>query len=327
MFEILSKISIRESPGDYGEPLIKNAQSVPLAIENFHPLNPLENVKIGFVDGGNNILFLSPGQAVHMIRLYYSIFKDSKKMEYGRYTFILDTRIMVEENAFDVRIYDVNSSYIFPERMRIGIEEIDEREKIAGIGAYLRRIGEWLLVSRIMDRCDIIVRDGSLQTGEKKEYEYANRVFEHVNASTIIGFSKTCSLLTTGGYSLVAAIHHLSRMHGIKAPWYYHPVAKNISTIRGDMFVVKLHPFSEYAFRVEVYPENKAEKALGSLIPQSNDPTFIGYPYGLIDADINARITEEEAKIYRNLLYNNADEFSRLQANAMNAHELISEVR
>lgn len=326
MLDILSKISIREMPEDYGAPVLKGAVPVPLSIENFHNLEEIRGLKMGFVDGGNNIIFLSPAQAIHMIRLYYSIFEDGKKVEHGRYTFILDTQFDPARDTFRVKIYDVDSSGLLPESMEIKSDEIDEREKIKGVGAYIRRIGEWLLLGRVLDKCDMVVRDGSLQTGERREAEFANRVFENVGDKVIIGFSKTCSIVTEKGYSLLASIHHLSKKNGIEAPWYYNPIAKNISTIKGDMFVVKLHPFSDYVFRVEVYPEDKA-RMLGALIPMANDPIFIGYPYGLIDADVYARISDEEAKMYKGILYNSADEFTRMQANAMNSHDLISGVK
>lgn len=326
MLEILSKIGIRNEPDDYGEPAIKGAVPVKFSADNFHPLSEERGFKIGFVDGGNNSIYLSPGHAVHLVRLYYSIFKDTKKIEFGRYTFIVDVNLNVENDNYVVKIYDVDSSSLLPQEIVLGSDEIDERDKIKAIGAYIRRVGEWILLRRISEKCDILVRDGSLQTGATREYEYANRVFEDSN-KTIVGFSKTCSLITTKGYSLMASIHHLSKKIGIEAPWYYHPITKRITTIKGDMFAVKLHPFSDYVFRVEVYPEEYAPSALGSLVPMANDPTFLGYPYGLIDADINARIDDEEAKMYSQVLYNHANEFTRMQANALNAHDIISEVK
>ena len=326
MLDILSRISIRTVPHEYGKPILKGAISVPLSSNNFHSLRAIRDGKIGFVDGGNNIIFLSPGQAVHLVRLYYSIFDNGKKAEHGRYTFILNSFFKPSDESFSVEIYDVDSSNLLPERMEINESDIDEREKIKGIGAYIRRIGEWLLLERILKKCEILVKDGSLQTGEKYEAPFAERVFNNVEDKVIIGFSKTCSIVTERGYSLLASVHHLSKTHGIEAPWYYHPIAKNITTIKGDMFVVKLHPYADYVFRVEVYPQEKIEK-VGRLIPMANDPVFIGYPYGLIDADVNARITDEEAKMYKNLLYNSADDFTRMQANALNAHDIISEVK
>ena len=324
MLEILSRIGIRNEPEDYGEPAIKGATPVKFSAKNFHPLKEVRHIKIGFVDGGNNAIYLAPGQSIHLVRLYYSIFEGVKKIEFGRYTFIVDVNFRVEDDKYVVKIYSVEPSSLLPQEIVLGANEIDERDKIKAIGAYIRRIGEWILLGRIMEKCDILVRDGSLQTGATREYEYANRVFKD---KTIVGFSKTCSLLTTRGYSLMASIHHLSKKMNIQAPWYYHPIARGITTIKGDMFAVKLHPFSDYVFRVEVYPEEEAPLALGALVPMANDPTFLGYPYGLIDADINARIGDDEAKMYSQILYNYADEFTRMQANALNAHDIISEVK
>ena len=323
IFDVLRNISKRDIPMDFGVPSIANSEPVPISKDNFHHIGK-EKRKLCFVDGGNNSLFLTPGQAIHMVRLYYSLFNGDRKEEFGRFTFILDSKYQPEEKKYKVKIYDVDHGDIFPEEMDVEESSLGE-EKIKGIGDYIRRMGEWLLMEKIADKCDFVVHDGSLQTGEKEEYVYQERVFSKVHG--IIGLSKTCSLLTTRGFSLVAAIHHLAEKNGIKAPWYYNPVAKNISTIRGDMYVVKLHSLSDYAFRTEIYPHDLAEEVLAALVPISNDPTFIGYPYGLLEADINARISDEEIKLYKAMVYDYLDPYSRLEQNALNAHDIISEVK
>ncbi len=324
MFEILAKIARRKVPEDYGLPIIGDAEPVPLSIDNFHKIEGGgDGKKLCFVDGGNNRIVLYPGGAVDVVRLYYSVFRSAEKIEFGRYDFVLDSRYDADDKSYIVEIYDLSSSNLLPNRMRI--EENYVKEGAKEIGSFVRRIGEWLLVEKIADKCHYVVRDGSLQTGERGEGEYQERALK--SASGIIGISKTCSLITTRGYSLVAAIHHLSMKHGIKAPWYYNPVAKNISTIKGDLFVIKLHPFSDYAFRSEIYPEDASFDILSELVSMSSDPTFLGYPYGLIDADLNARVSDEEIKIYRSLFSDNLDEFSRLEMNAMNAHDIISGVK
>ena len=323
VFSILRSISRRKIPDDFGVPSIAKSTPVPFSVENFHPI-PRGEGSICFVDGGNNTIFIAPGQAVHMIRLYYSLFNGTIKEEFGRYTFILDTRYDPDDESYNVVIYDLDNSNLFSESMRVEEEALGE-EKIRGIGSYVRRIGEWLLMERIADKCDIVVRDGSLQTGEREEYIYQSRVFERVRG--IVGISKTCSLMTTRGFSIVAAVHYLAEKHGINAPWYYHPIAKNISTIQGDMFVIKLHPLADYAFRTEIYPAEIAEQALSMLIPLSDDPTFLGYPYGLLDADINARISDEEIKLYRGMMYDYMDEYSIMESRALDAHDIISGVK
>ena len=324
MFELLSKIAKRKIPDDYGIPSISNAYPVPLSVKNFHRIEGSdEKKKLCFVDGGNNHIVIYPGGSIDLVRLYYSIFSKGEKIEFGRYDFVLESRYNVNKKVYDVQIYDLNSSNLMNESM-----EIDERnlsEGVREIAGFVRRLGEWLLTERIGKKCDYVVRDGSLQTTEKGEWEFQERALNSVKG--IIGISKTCSLITTRGYSLVAAIHHMALKNGIRGPWYYNPVAKNITTIRGDMFIVKLHPYSQYAFRSEVYPESISEDIISQLIPLSADPTFLGYPYGLIDADINARVSDEEIKTYRSMLSDYLDEFSRLEINAMNAHDIISEVK
>ncbi len=329
MLDLLAGLLKNAPPSDYGNPAIAGATPVPLSPDNFSALESKSGV-VGFVDGGNNVLFVSPAQAVHMVRLYYSVFDGGRKVRFKLYNFLINAIYKPDAKKYVLEIYDIDNSRLFPDTFtEFSEDEIDRREGIKGIGAYVRRVGEWLLSERVLDYVDILVRDGALQTGEKRESDYADGVFNKVDEldKVIVGFSKTCSLITDRGFSLLAAVHHLSLKHSITAPWVYHPIAKGISTIKGDMFIVKLHPRAEYVFRVEVYPDSRAKEALSVLVPLSNDPVFLGYPYGLIDADVHARIKDEEAKMYGGMLYRCADEFSRLQANALNAHDIISEVK
>jgi len=327
ILSILKRISYQEGPRELGEPFIKDAITVPFSPENFHPIGNTRR-KLCFVDGGNNTVYIGMGRSIQLVKLYYSLFDGVSKEECGTYNFVIDSKYISSEKAYHVRIYDINNSGLYEEELTIMSSTKTgalKEEGIKGIAAYIRRIGEWLLMEKIAGKCDYIVRDGSLQTGEVEEYKYQDLVFSKVNG--IIGLSKTSRYVTTMGFSLVAAVQYLAREHGINAPWYYNPLAKNISTIKGDMFIVKLHPLSEYAFRAEIYPEDKAYDILSAIVPHSDDPTFIGYPYGLLDADINARIRDEEVKLYRNLVSENLDDFSRMEMHALDAHDIISEVK
>ncbi len=322
IYTVLRNIAKRKRLIDVGTPAIANAEPVPFSINNFHKITR-NDASLCFVDGGNNTLMLSPGRSVHMVRLYYSLFED-KKIKQGRYTYIVEAEYNYGNSSYRLMIHDIDGAGILPSEMDVK-ESLMKDEKIRGTGAYVRRIGEWLLIEKIQDKCDFVVRDGSLQTGEAGEYEYQDRVFSKSHG--IIGLSKTSTLITSTGLSLVAAVQHLANANNVKAPWYYNPIARNMHTIKGDMYIVKLHPFAEYAFRAEIYPPQRAKEILGALVQHSNDPIFLGYPYGLLDADINARISDEEIKLYRNMIYEGVDDFSRLEINALNAHDIISEVK
>ncbi len=325
IFDILLKIANHKVPDDFGVPNIANATPVPFTSKNFHELKGFNEKKLCFVDGGNNTIFLAPGHSIQLVRLYYSLFDGSIKKEYNQYTFVLDSHYLPGEKKYVVNIYDLDNSGIYDDETASIDENALGDEKIRGVGAYIRRIGEWLLMDKIAKKCDYVIRDGSLQTRERDEYIYQEPVFESVKG--IMGLSKTCSLVTSRGISIVAAVNYLSKKFNIQAPWYYNPLAKNITTIKGDMFVVKLHPHAEYSFRAEIYPEELAEDIISALIVHSDDPTFLGYPYGLLDADINARISDEEIKMYRSMVYDYLDDFSKLEQHALDAHDIISEVK
>ena len=81
--------------------------------------------------------------------------------------------------------------------------------------------------------------------------------------------------------------------------WYYNPIVDiTHPDHRAEMYAVKLHPNSEYVFRLEILKDQakmmdkkKQEKCICSLAECSKDASFPGYPYGLIDADRFARVS------------------------------------
>jgi hypothetical protein len=74
--------------------------------------------------------------------------------------------------------------------------------------------------------------------------------------------------------------------------------------------------------------EEKLDKILSQLVRNSCDLSFPGYPYGLIDAHVNALVTREEVEPYRIMLLS---EISRLgswqkfarQIRSGNAHSIL----
>ena len=61
----------------------------------------------------------------------------------------------------------------------------------------------------------------------------------------------------------------------------------------------------------------------------SSDPSFLGYPYGLIDADHNARVRSDEVNIYRNHILSKASEMGcwnkfRREMNSLDAHDILN---
>jgi len=62
------------------------------------------------------------------------------------------------------------------------------------------------------------------------------------------------------------------------------------------MSFVKLHEKSKYIFRFEIYKEQKQHinNVINLISNNCKDAVFIGYPYGLIEADRTARVSNQE---------------------------------
>lgn len=166
--------------------------------------------------------------------------------------------------------------------------------------------------------------DGSLQTGYIGENVYAEAAHNSAikNDAILSGLSKTSSLLTTTGMNLMAALNKI----GPKAPWYYNPIA-NIShpDHAAEMFAVKLHEKASTCYRYEIlkHQKDKFKEAIAALIFNSRDPRYLGYPYGLIDADNFARVTERERLMLKNLFSSHS---KKLEESAGDAHEVINRI-
>lgn len=65
----------------------------------------------------------------------------------------------------------------------------------------------------------------------------------------------------------------------------------------------KYHALSKYCFRTDIpiLPGIEPKKVLGFLVFYSNDLTFLGYPYGLVDADLTARVSNTQKEYYKTL--------------------------
>ena len=93
--------------------------------------------------------------------------------------------------------------------------------------------------------------------------------------------------------------------------WYYYPVADPLTPEhQGAIFLVKLSDQSQRVFRFEIQARQAKEleqtdrlnEIFGELAINSSDLSFPGYPYGLVDADDNARVRFEELETYRVML-------------------------
>lgn len=328
---------LTDPPEEFGKPYFSQEryyEAVELDKKYFTELKTKrDGRKICCVDGGNNKIFESPTDSIHLIRIYFNLFEgENRVINTEPLTAFLISKLEGEKIISELKV--LKGDIPFREKkFSLGEQDLEELS-LTNAAHTVRKYLEWgvleYVIEEHLEEDDILVRDGVLQTTVESEREYSERAYEKVEESGVIlvGLAKTSSLKTTKNYPLIAAVKQLAR-ETKKDMWYYHPIAENSHPDhKGDMFIVKYHPSSEYAFRTEFYREIEVDhkEVFGELAFQAQDPVFLGYPYGLVDADKKARVTDEEVDYLKNMAKNKMNSTFRDKINSVNAHDRLSEL-
>jgi hypothetical protein len=321
---------VDDSRDDY---LSMNSKYIPLLIEskNFHEILPKkDDTKILFVDGGNSILFESASFCIGLVRvgaiLYFMNVRASRD---SKEFYVL---VQIKNKEYSVNTYPKTSfdGLMFnpeDESLREGIEKCSPSKIIS----VIRKFMEIEFAYENSSDADYILMDGTLEARYPLEDKYLEKL---MSTGKVCALSKTCSLVTKNGASIIRKLSEISEMCGIgKSAWCYNPIVKNNNPLhKSEIYFVKLNPKSAYAFRFEIQQGfiGNPEKLIRMLAANSNDPIFLGYPYGLIDVDQYARISDEESRLACTKLSvkmgKNWNEFSK-NLTSTNAHTILDKIR
>ena len=282
--------------------------------------------KIAFVDGGDGPLEESPNFLVTINRVYFSLFQGKKRIKpqanprvqfFSSVTSNVSTVNGKKSVSYDTKLFphsDEDKKYL-PEAVDL-ISNTESSTVLQGarLNSLGRRFAEWQLAIHVVDKelekGDMIVMDGSLQTNFKNEIKYAKRLYDLAMSKGVIvcGLAKTSRLITESGDPLLARIAEISE--DVPFQKWYVKVAEEISADdRGFMLAVKFHEKSQFVFRFEVLREQfeamsseELNSVLDSLVENSQDVAMIGYPYGAIDADRFAQVRNDELGMYQGFM-------------------------
>ncbi len=288
-----------------------NYRAFPFDKDNFHHIEKTNtNNKIAFVDGGSAEIIKSANFSLSIIRVYYSVFQDNKRIKSNKKEFYAFTNAIDKDNEIFYNTEIISRENIVPDRNDLLINSFDEtikqgitRANISNVSNLVRRFSELRTAADIIDNLgkdDIIVLDGSLQCTFTNEKKYMDNLYKKASEKGIIiaGLSKTTTLMTDRGNSINNALNK----YDVKGKWYYNPVAEIKSDgHKADISFARMHEKSRHIFRFEIYKEQKEKlkEAISLLADNCKDPVFLGYPYGLIEADRNARISNNEKGMLR----------------------------
>ena len=334
--------------------------------------------RVAFVDGGNALLAEAPTFLIGINRVYYSLFRGSERrrpalqprMEFfscltagtsaGRAAAPAALRRSPARPAAGAPtaarcLYSVKLFAHAPgDRSRLppdddlGITEEDIKKQgtsRVGLLGVPRKMAEWAVADSVVDSelaaGDMLVMDGTLQSGSGRESGFAARVYKRAVRKGVVvcGLAKTTTLTTVDNRPLVHRATEVAKAAGLDGKRWFAKIGERATA--NDMaytFIAKLHEKSAYAFRFGILAEQywamdkgEVESVMASVAANSRDIAMPGYPYGAIDADRFAKVRMREASMYRNML--DAGLMGRpggadivAQIRSMSAHQVLNRV-
>ena len=304
---------------------------------NFHEIKKRDSGKrIAFVDGGNAEIIGSANFSLSLIRVSYVIYQDNAKLSTKKFETLAFVHAINQNNE----IYYNASFFKTKNSIELGEMSFDSfdhtlmfglnRAEISSVANAIRRFAELRLAKIVSDKklADTVILDGNLQSTITNENEYLNELYESCikNNVSLAALSKTSSLFTDNGNLLSVVLDNISTL----PMWFYYPIA-DINNMRhkADIFFAKFHGKSKHIFRFEIFNAQKmnAEETINILSCNCVDPIFIGYPYGLIEADRIARISNQEKESMKTMfLVKLRNRNIEKYLSSANAHEILDRI-
>lgn len=325
--KVVKNLEERLSEVPVGSPHFADPRYEPVELckENFHPVEDIDTDRtVCFVDGGYAPIVSAPNFTVGLVRVDFCKFKGQRRktphsiprrvMTYviccakaKRDTIFYETEFVPLKDEWEKYLPQASDLRFssFDESLRFGRQRVPIERAAASARVFMEWSFATHLIADELERDDILVKDGSLQTMVTNEVTYAELAYSNAIRKGIVftGLSKSSRLFTSTGHPLFSAIDELSRSTPLQnSSWFYHPIVKiTHPDHRAEMYAVKLHNVSEYVFRFEILRDQfgkmskeDTESIIGALAVNSHDICFPGYPYGLIEADRFSRVTHHE---------------------------------
>jgi hypothetical protein len=327
MKEIVDKLIEKIKKNEKDSILLDSPDSLSFEIkkENFSDIKKtIIDKKTAFVDGGNLEIFRSPSLSLFFNRVYYTIYRENKRISNRLFEFFT---LISAENSVNKIVFKADLHFT---KNKLPIEEFyfdsfdpslvkgEKRAEISSVGDTVRRLAE-LSAAKDID-ADFVVLDGTLEA----IYPYEKEIIESIK-SPLFGLSKTTSLLTKNGGTAVALLKGFTE----RDTWKYHLGKGNEKNHDVNIYFLKLNYKSEYILRFETTKKDVADEVISILVENSKDPVFLGYPYGLIEVDKFARVSKKEKETLQlqlMVLFGKHGEKIKPYLNSLNAHDILDKI-
>lgn len=315
------------------------SKHIPLTKDNFHHLEKRTHAgEIYFIDGGSSEIIATHAFSLLFIRTAYVAYQNFTKTKTEKREYFVLSKI--KQGHIEISVHPMKGNGDLKNDFSFALQDTTltngTQNVTVSVAAHtIRRFFELQLgeeLAKKANKGDLIVLDGSLHSTVTHEKQYMDLFLDACKKNEVLAcaLSKTTKLMTDNGVSLPLALRRLANgLEITEKRWFYHPFV----TLRDDdypaeLFMSKLHPQAKYTFLFELFKEQKfvsVEKVLGSLALTSQDPVFLGYPYGLVKVDELARVSNEEINYQRMRLSEHLN-IEELEQN-MSAHKILDSIK
>ncbi|MBD3319157.1 hypothetical protein GF342_04585 [Candidatus Woesearchaeota archaeon] len=225
-----------------------------------------------FVDGGSGIVLNTPSYCLAFLRVYACQYEGVRRIRsWSEQGFC----VIRSGKNFTVEFFGLD----YP-KLSVASDEKMEAHHCVDI------VRKWL-EARFACSCCTDVKSGSLLVLDgdlDAEHDLEARALCGLKKACadrsvlLAGLSKTNRFLTENGSATVGVLLRC----GPTAPWCLN---------HAKVSFAKLHERARYVFRID---SDDPLKAASALRVHAVDPAFVGYPYGLVEADARARVSRRE---------------------------------
>lgn len=298
-----------------GSVILVGKERIPIRKDAFFKLSSELSRKVVFVDGGNAEFLSGPNVSLQFARFYAGVWENNARVRREVQECVIASVMQKkgEDVAFVVTVFSMDGEElrkydidIFDQRVSFG----KRRAEPYAVGNLVRKKLELEFsasFAKMLSKGDLLVRDGELDS----DIEETAVLLEASKNISLLSISKTCRLCTDSGSSALFVLEKLAP----SGSWFYFA--------GGNVAFAKLHQNSKHIFRVDVQ-NVESLNSLPCLIENSKDPSFLGYPYGLIDADKFAQVSKEEiSQLKLRFAIKSKELFGSLER-SLDAHDILN---
>lgn len=260
------------------------------------------------IDGSNGIIFNLNPISFNLIRAGYVHYVRKKWQK----TVIFDKIFKANPEDYREKFEDeLKCNFDIGKNFVLAKTELDR------LSTYYRELQEYVALSEAISEAqtgDLVLYDGDFAYWTDPFKEVLESIYTQAKEKDVdlLAISKSSTFSWGKSFSKPFVLHtgYAGSQIISNYPWYIKLNGKNIKpnpqgkNWKGSIYVIKLHPNSEYVFRLDAppYVSNRIESALCHLVLYSSSSECIGYPHALFRAHRDIKIADHERTYYNNLI-------------------------